>query len=75
MGRKWKQSFFDEHQPDHISKLMQHFVAGQLHCLPHILPMLRQQQIATIDMLKARGRQHLLVGVLKTELRAACYQP
>ncbi|MCR9133265.1 MAG: glutamine synthetase family protein [bacterium] len=31
--------FFDEHQPDRISKLMQHFVAGQLHCLPHILPM------------------------------------
>ncbi len=31
--------FFDEGAPNHMSKLMQHYLAGQLHCLPHLLPM------------------------------------
>jgi glutamine synthetase len=31
--------FFDPDKPDRISDLMRHFMAGQLHCLPHILPM------------------------------------
>ncbi len=32
--------FFDSSKPNRISTLMEHFIAGQLHCLPHILPML-----------------------------------
>ena len=31
--------FYDAAQPDHISELMRQFMAGQLHCLPHITPM------------------------------------
>ncbi|PCJ00913.1 MAG: glutamine synthetase [Flavobacteriales bacterium] len=31
--------FFDATKADHMSDLMQHYVAGQLHCLPYILPM------------------------------------
>lgn len=31
--------FFDADTPDHISPLMRHYIAGQLHCLPHVLPM------------------------------------
>lgn len=31
--------FFDPAQPDNISLLMRQFMAGQLHCLPHIMPM------------------------------------
>ena len=31
--------FSDPEKPDRISDLMRHFIAGQLHCLPHILPM------------------------------------
>jgi glutamine synthetase len=31
--------FFDPEKPDRTSVLMRHFIAGQLHCLPHILPM------------------------------------
>lgn len=31
--------FYDENAPNHISPLMECYMAGQLHCLPHILPM------------------------------------
>jgi glutamine synthetase len=31
--------FFDADQPDLLSPLFRHYVAGLLHCLPHILPM------------------------------------
>lgn len=31
--------FFDESANQHISSLMEYYLAGQLHCLPHILPM------------------------------------
>jgi glutamine synthetase len=31
--------FYDEQAANHISPLMQHYLAGQLYCLPHILPM------------------------------------
>ena len=31
--------FFDPAEPGNMSELMQQFMAGQLHCLPHIMPM------------------------------------
>ena len=31
--------FFDQDRPHGMSKLMEHYIAGQLHCLPYILPM------------------------------------
>jgi glutamine synthetase len=31
--------FFDERRPRKLSALMESYLAGQLHCLPHILPM------------------------------------
>ena len=31
--------FYDATQPNQMSKTMQHYLAGQLYCLPHILPM------------------------------------
>ena len=31
--------FYDTKTPTHISNLMENYIAGQLHCLPHILPM------------------------------------
>ncbi|UAY52658.1 glutamine synthetase family protein [Ferruginibacter albus] len=31
--------FYDEKEKDGISKLMQHYIAGQLYCLPFIMPM------------------------------------
>jgi glutamine synthetase len=31
--------FYDESDPNKMSSLMRQFMAGQLHCLPHILPM------------------------------------
>lgn len=31
--------FYDENTPNHISPLMESYMAGQLHCLPYILPM------------------------------------
>lgn len=31
--------FYDENVPNRISPLMESYMAGQLHCLPHILPM------------------------------------
>ena len=31
--------FFDAGKPDRMSDLMRQFIAGQLHCLPHITPM------------------------------------
>lgn len=34
-----KNLFFDKTTPNNISQLMEHYIAGQLHCLPHILPM------------------------------------
>jgi glutamine synthetase len=34
-----KNLFFDEDDPERVSPLMRHYIAGQLHCLPHILPM------------------------------------
>ena len=32
-------AFFDASQPHNMSELFQSYLAGQLHCLPHILPM------------------------------------
>jgi len=32
--------FFDEKDPKKMSETMKHFIAGQLHCLPYITPML-----------------------------------
>lgn len=34
-----KNLFYDEAKPDGISVLMKSYIAGQLYCLPHILPM------------------------------------
>ncbi|MGB3586671.1 MAG: glutamine synthetase family protein [Tunicatimonas sp.] len=34
-----KNLFYDESADESMSSLMQSYVAGQLHCLPHILPM------------------------------------
>lgn len=31
--------FYDESAPNHMSQLQQHFVAGLLYCLPHVMPM------------------------------------
>lgn len=31
--------FYDATQPNQMSKIMQQYLAGQLYCLPHILPM------------------------------------
>ncbi len=31
--------FYDEHSKTGISRLMENYIAGQLHCLPHILPL------------------------------------
>ncbi|MEM6700787.1 MAG: glutamine synthetase, partial [Bacteroidota bacterium] len=36
---KTKNLFYDADNQNNISPLMQHYIAGQLHCLPHILPM------------------------------------
>jgi glutamine synthetase len=36
---KEKNLFYDAAQPNNISTLMQSYLAGQLYCLPHILPM------------------------------------
>ena len=30
--------FFDAQQPNHMSEVMRHYIAGQLYCLPHVLP-------------------------------------
>jgi len=32
-------AFYDESDADNISELLKHYIAGQLYCLPHILPM------------------------------------
>lgn len=37
---KTQNLFFDNEADDHISPLMKHYIAGQLHCLPFMLPML-----------------------------------
>jgi glutamine synthetase len=34
-----KNLFYDEKAKNKVSALMQHYIAGQLYCLPHILPM------------------------------------
>lgn len=34
-----KNVFYDGNDSNKMSELLKHFVAGQLHCLPHILPM------------------------------------
>jgi glutamine synthetase len=36
---KKKNLFYDEKAKDHISETMKSYIAGQLYCLPHILPM------------------------------------
>jgi glutamine synthetase len=36
---KQKNLFYDASQPNSMSTLMQSYMAGQLYCLPHILPM------------------------------------
>lgn len=32
-------TFYDEADENHMSELLKHYIAGQLYCLPHILPM------------------------------------
>ncbi|GGH08430.1 glutamine synthetase family protein [Pedobacter zeae] len=32
--------FYDEKEPDKISRIMKSYIAGQLHCLPDLLPMI-----------------------------------
>jgi glutamine synthetase len=34
-----KNLFYDEGDSENISELLKHYIAGQLYCLPHILPM------------------------------------
>jgi glutamine synthetase len=34
-----KNLFYDEKSKTHISPLMEHYMAGLLHCMPHVLPM------------------------------------
>jgi len=34
-----KNLFYDESRENHISELMGNYIAGQLYCMPHILPM------------------------------------
>lgn len=34
-----KNQFYNEADGDNMSDLLRHYIAGQLHCLPHILPM------------------------------------
>ncbi|MEO1448344.1 MAG: glutamine synthetase family protein [Bacteroidota bacterium] len=36
---KKRNLFYDEEATNHISQLMRQYIAGQLYCLPHILPM------------------------------------
>ncbi|NJO02964.1 MAG: glutamine synthetase [Bacteroidia bacterium] len=36
---KTQNLFFDEQAPYRMSKLFEHYLAGQLHCLPHLLPL------------------------------------
>ena len=31
--------FYDENSPNNTSKLLEHYIAGQLYCLPYIMPM------------------------------------
>jgi len=38
-GKKDENLFYDAKDKHHMSDLMKSYVAGQLHCLPHILPM------------------------------------
>ena len=35
-----KNLFYDENSPNNMSKLMESYMAGQLYCLPYILPMI-----------------------------------
>ena len=39
MVLNYKNVFFDAFGSEHMSELMKSYVAGQLYCLPHILPM------------------------------------
>jgi len=39
LWRDGRNCFHDEDEPHRISATMRHFIAGQLHCLPHLLPM------------------------------------
>jgi glutamine synthetase len=34
-----KNLFYEKANKQHISPLLEHYIAGQLHCLPHIMPM------------------------------------
>lgn len=40
LWQKGKNIFGDAHQPGGMSKTMQHYLAGQLHCLPFLMPLL-----------------------------------
>lgn len=37
---KQQNLFYAANEPQHISPLMKYYIAGQLHCLPYILPMI-----------------------------------
>lgn len=38
-NKKGENLFYDDSKPSHMSELMEHYLAGQLYCLPFILPM------------------------------------
>lgn len=38
-GKQQQNLFYSSDDPRHMSQLMQHYIAGQLYCLPHLLPM------------------------------------
>lgn len=38
-ANKRQNLFYDEHAENQMSELLKHYIAGQLYCLPHILPM------------------------------------
>ncbi|HWW08558.1 glutamine synthetase family protein [Collimonas sp.] len=39
LWRDGRNCFYDEQGEHRMSETMRHFIAGQLHCLPHLLPM------------------------------------
>ena len=46
-----------------LSTIAQQYLAGQLHCLPFIMPMFAPQSMPTSDMFLDHGHPPPLVGV------------
>jgi len=61
--------FFDNSKNENISQLMESYIAGQLYCLPYILPMYAPSVIVTTVLLKGPGHQQQLAGESKIEQR------